>query len=177
MTSKNVKWYLKDTNRQVCLGDEVTFYQSISFSRYPNTTFETTTTHPLDEEDIKSLKEAELIYEKEEKPIEEYTSYLKWLADAEGMNYTEVLKSFGLTLKMNPNAALSILLKAISRKMNEHSLTIPRKVWLIDTTVKKPFMMDVDSANRLKNIAWFFNEKDAEYALKVCSPVINHCEK
>ena len=175
--SKNVKWYLKDTNRQVCLGDEVTFKQSINFSRYPNTTFETTTTHPLDEEDIKALIEAELIYEKEEKPVEEYTSYLKWLADAEGLKYTDVLSSFSVTLQVNPSAALSILLKAISRKMNKLVNVTPRKVWLIDITTKKSFMMDVDNANRLKNVAWFFNKEDAEYALKVCGPVIKHCEE
>lgn len=172
MTNKNVKWYLKDTNRQICLGDEVTFSQSINFSRYPNTTFETTTTHPLDEEDIKALIEAEFIYEKKEKPIEEYTSYLKWLADAEGLEYTNVLSSFGVTLQVNPSAALSILLKAISRKMNKLGNVTPRKVWLIDVTTKNLFMMDIDNDNRLKNLAWFFNKEDAEYALKVCEPII-----
>lgn len=172
MTSKNVKWYLKDTDKQICLGDEVTFYQSVKFSKYPNTTFEITTSHPLNEKDIEALKEAELIYEKEEKPIEEYTSYLKWLADAEGMNYAEVLRSFSLTLQMNPNAALSIILKAISRKMNKLVNVTPRKVWVVDITTRKLFLMDVDNANRLKNIAWFFTQEDAEYALKVCEPII-----
>lgn len=169
--SKNVKWYLKDTNRQVCLGDDVTFYQSISFSRYPNTTFETTTTHPLDEEDIKSLKEAELIYEKEEKPVEEYVSYLKWMAEEKNLEYAEVLKSFGFTLKINPKAALTILLQAISRKNFGEKFTTS-KPWIINLGTLEPCIIDVISTRFKTPIAWFPTKEDAEYALKVCEPII-----
>lgn len=169
--SKNVKWYLKDTNRQVCLGDEVTFYQSINFSRYPNTTFETTTTHPLDEEDIKALKEAELIYEKEERPIEEYTIYLKWLAEKRSIEYSAVLQSFGFTLKLNPKAALVMLLQAISLKNFGNEFTTP-KPWVINMGTLEPYLIDIVGIRFKTPLAWFPTKEDAEYALKVCEPII-----
>ena len=169
--SKNVKWYLKDTNRQVCLGDEVTFKQSINFSRYPNTTFETTTTHPLDEEDIKTFKEAELIYEKEEKPIEEYTTYLKWLAEKKSLEYSAVLQSFSFTLKLNPKAALVMLLQAISLKNFGNEFTTP-KPWVINLGTLEPCLIDIVDIRFKTPLAWFPTKEDAEYALKVCEPII-----
>ena len=169
--SKNVKWYLKDTNRQVCLGDEVTFKQSINFSRYPNTTFETTTTHPLDEEDIKTFKEAELIYEKEEKPIEEYTIYLKWLAEKKSLEYSAVLQSFSFTLKLNPKAALVMLLQAISLKNFGNEFTTP-KPWIINLGTLEPCLIDIVDIRFKTPLAWFPTKEDAEYALKVCEPII-----
>lgn len=171
MTSKNIKWYLKDTNRQVCLGDEVTFKQSINFSRYPNTTFETTTTHPLDEEDIKTLIEAEFIYEKEEKPIEEYTVYLKWLAEKRSLEYSVVLQSFGFTLKLNPKAALVMLLQAISLKNFGDALTTS-KPWVINLGTLEPCIVDIVGIRFKTPLAWFPTKEDAEYALKVCEPII-----
>lgn len=171
MTSKNVKWYLKDTNRQVCLGDEVTFKQSINFSRYPNTTFETTTTHPLDEEDIKTLIEAEFIYEKEEKPIEEYTVYLKWLAEKRSLEYSTVLQSFGFTLKLNPKAALVMLLQAISLKNFGNAFTTS-KPWVINLGTLEPCIVDIVGIRFKTPLAWFPTKEDAEYALKVCEPII-----
>lgn len=173
--SKNVKWYLKDTNRQICIGDEVTFYQSISFSRYPNTTFETTTTHPLDEEDIKTLKEAELIYEKEEKSVEEYTTYLKWLAEKENLEYSAVLQSFSFTLRLNPKAALTMLLQAISLKNFGDKFTTS-KPWVINLGTLEPCIVDIVGMKFKTQLAWFPTKEDAEYALKVCSPIIKHCE-
>lgn len=169
--SKNVKWYLKDTNRQVCLGDEVTFKQSINFSRYPNTTFETTTTHPLDEEDIKALIEAEFIYEKEEKPIEEYTTYLKWLAEKKKLEYATVLQSFSFTLKLNPKAALVMLLQAISLKNFGDALTTS-KPWIISLGTLEPCIIDIVGIRFKTPLAWFPTKEDAEYALKVCEPII-----
>lgn len=171
MTSKNVKWYLKDTNRQICLGDEVTFKQSIIFSRYPNTTFETTTTHPLDEEDIKALIEADFIYEKEEKPIEEYTTYLKWMAEKEHLDYTSVLQSFGLTLRLNPKAALVTLLQAISLKNFGNEFTTS-KPWVVNLGTLEPCLVDIVDIRLKTPLAWFPTKEDAEYALKVCEPII-----
>lgn len=169
--SKNVKWYLKDTNRQVCLGDEVTFKQSINFSRYPNTTFETTATHPLDEEDIKAFIEAGLIYGKEEKPIEEYTIYLKWLAEKRSLEYSAVLQSFSFTLKLNPKAALVMLLQAISLKNFGDKFTTS-KPWVINLATLEPCLVDIVDMRFKTLIAWFPTKEDAEYALKVCEPII-----
>jgi len=171
MCKKNVKWYLKDTKNEISLGDEMTYHQTVSFSKYPNMVFETTITHPLDEEDIKTLKEVELIYEKEEKPVEEYISYLKWMAEEKNLEYTAVLQSFGFTLKLNPKAALTILLQAISRKNFGEKFTTS-KPWIINLGTLEPCIIDVISARFKTPIAWFPTKEDAEYALKVCEPII-----
>ena len=65
MCKKNVKWYLKDTDKTVSIGDEVTFNQSISFTKYPNMEFETSVTHPIDAEDLKILEDCDIIEKKE----------------------------------------------------------------------------------------------------------------
>lgn len=172
MCKKTVKWYLKDTNKEVCLGDNVTYFQSIKIDKYPGLTFESAITHPMDEEDAQILVDSDILVAKEEKPVEDYTNYLKWLADKEGFKYSDVFSSFSLTCKINPNAALSILLKAISRKLNKNITVTPRKVWIINISEKKPALVDVTNDNYLKNIAWFLTKNDADYALEVCKPIL-----
>lgn len=179
MNEKNVKWYLADTEKEICIGDAATITKIIEFSKYPDLTASFTITRPIEEEDIKSLKKEDLITEKEEKPVEDYCVYLKWLADVEGMPATDVYKAFSTTLQINRNAALSILLKAISRKFRKKTVLeyIPAKVWLINTDTMKPFITDVYDPKFLDTRAWFSSKEDADYAIKVCNPIITFIKK
>lgn len=169
---KNVKWYLKDTNKEVCLGDKVTINQSITFSRYPDTQFTTTTTQPLDEEDIKSLKEAFIIQEVKE----DYLDYIKWITRLLDIPYTKMMDSLTITRKISPNAALSLLLKIISIKINGSTLTNKSKVWLINISDKTSYIADVMDKSKLANLAWFKSKEDADYALEVCKPILESNE-
>ena len=177
MCKKNVKWYLKDTKNEISLGDEMTYHQTVSFSKYPNMVFETTITHPLDEEDIKTLEESEIIEKKVIEP-KNWEFYLLYWANIKGLNASEVIRNFNYTCKVNRNAALSILLKAISVYTNKGKGThTPSKVWIYNLTNGKPAIVDVTEDTKLKDIAWFTTTEELDYALRVCAPLLNPTNK
>lgn len=174
--SKITKWYLKDTDKQIFPGDAITLNCFVKFARYPEDSFQITVAPSyVDKNYIALLEEIGFVEKHEEEEVKSYTVYLKWLAETENVSYGELLNAFNLIYSVNPSAAVSFILKTISKNRNKSkSTSLPRKVWLIDITTNKPCMTDVDSPDRLSNIAWFISKEDAEYALKVCAPLLKH---
>lgn len=176
MCKMNKKMYITGTDKEICLGDEVTYSLKVAFKKHPSLVFESEYTCNIDEKTLNDLVEEKFLTAKEDKPIEDYTTYLKWMAETKGYKSADVLSAFSVTLQLNPNAALSMLLKAISTKLYKGKTAIPRKVWMINIVTKEIFITDVKNPARLKNIAWFVTEEDAEYALKVCKPILKYSE-
>lgn len=177
MCKKDKKMVITGTNKEISLGDEITYAIKVTFKRYPDLVFESEYTYNVDEETLKSLIEEELITV-EEKPKETYLDYLKWLADKEGFKYTDVLTHFNFTLDINPMAALSILLKAISRRFLSKNCPkggffgTPVKVWIFNTTIGKPAILDITKDTNLKGIAYFLNKEDLDKALELAKPIL-----
>lgn len=173
MCKTNKKMYLRGTDKEICIGDEVTVSVKLFFKKYPSITHGFVYKGTVTEDTVKQLIENKIVYIKEDKLVEAYTTYLEWLADEEGMPIAEIFSAFSCILQVNPNAALSMLLKAISRKMNAKMTDSPRKAWLINNVTHKPYVSDIIDSSILSNVAWFITKEDAEYALKVCKPIIN----
>ena len=172
MCKKNVNYYLTDSNKQIKVNDEVNYHQTVTFTKYPDMVFETSVTHPLDEEDIEALVEAEILEAKEVKPLEDYTSFLKWLANIEHKDYAKVINAFSLLMDINPRAALSMVMKAISKKLYYNDCEALRKVWIYDLAHNKPLMVDVENTTHLKVMAYFKTKEDVDKAIKICEPII-----
>jgi hypothetical protein len=174
--------YIKSTNKEVCLGDEVTYTVRIKFSKYPELVLENDISATIDKEIMNSLIEAEVVEKREAKTKEKnYNYYLKWLADKQGYKYEDVLKHFNFTLDLNPTTALSMLLKTISKEMLNNCYSMPcvngyvsrpNKVWIFNTTIGKSAIIDVTKDTNLKGIAYFLTKEDLDKALEVCKPIL-----
>lgn len=165
--------YLQGTDKEICIGDEFVVSVKLAFKKYPSLTHGFVCKDSVTEDVVKQLIKHDVVYIKEDKPVEAYSVYLEWLADKERMARDKIFRAFSCTLQVNPNAALSMLLKAISRKMNAERTSYPKKAWLINNVTHKSYISDILDTNVFKNVAWFMTKEDAEYALKVCKPIIN----
>lgn len=182
MVKSNKKWYIKGTDKEVKQGEGINYIINVVFDKYPNLGLEAHISGPIDDEILQYLEECDIIESKKESTVEPYTEYLKWIADVEGLKYSDVYNAFALTLQINPNAGLSILLKAISRKMlkerkKQDFLGIPIKVWIFNTATYKPTIIDVTSTINLNNIAYFITKEDIDKAIEICKPILEQIKK
>lgn len=182
MIKNNKKWYIKGTDKEVKQGEGINYIINVVFDKYPNLGLEAHISGPIDDEILQYLEECDIVESKKETPVESYTEYLKWLADVEGLKYGDVYNSFSVALQASPNAGLSMLLKAISRKMlkerkKQDFLGIPIKVWIFNTATYKPTIIDVTSTINLNNIAYFITKEDIDKAIEICRPILEQIKK
>lgn len=171
------KFILKSSGETVKIGDTITLHQEV---RTPYGKAFSDCTFPISESNLNSLIKDGIIVVKEEKvnakqPSDKLESYIEGLASSLGWTYDKTLSYVAKLSEIYLPAAFSLLLKTIAKRLDKKydgHISEAKEIWVVSLVNGTACKLPKENIKNYDNFAAFRTKEDAEFALKVLSPLV-----
>lgn len=171
------KFILKSSGKTVKIGDIITLHYEVAI---PYGKAESECTFPITESNLTSLIRDGVVVVKGEKvnikqPSDKLESYIEGLASSLGWTYDKTLSYVAKLSKIYLPAAFSLLLKTIAKRLDkkyEGHISEAKEIWVVSLVNGTAGQLPKETIKNYDNFAAFRTKEDAEFALKVLSPLV-----
>ena len=171
------KFILKSSGEPVKVGDTITLHNEV---KTPYGAAVSEYSFPITEENLGSLIHDGIIVVKGEKvttkqPSDKLESYIEGLASSLGWTYDKTLSYIDKLSDIYEPAAFSLLLKTVAKRLDkkyEGHISESKEIWVVSLVNGKVGKLPKETIKNYDNFAAFRTKEDAEFALKVLSPLV-----